>query len=82
MRIDYGPPGAMGVKQLAYVSGDGMRDDADYVSLGLHRIAKPVGAIAAGAWGFAWITGRPVLRRGALGVALAAVLVQWLTKPT
>jgi hypothetical protein len=79
MRIDYGPPGALGVKQLAYV-GD-LGDDADYKATGLHALAKPVAMAALGTVAFAWVTGKPTLRKSALGVWLGATLVRWLTKP-
>lgn len=76
MKIDYGPPGAVGVKQLQYVG-----DDADYVSIGLYQLAKPASAIALGVWGFAWVTGNRSLKRMALGVSVAAFFVQTLMKP-
>lgn len=79
MKISYGPPGAVGVKALQYVGEVG--DDADYVSLGLHSIAKPVGALALGAWAYAWVTKKPQLKKMALGVSIAAFIVQLATKP-
>ena len=78
MKIEYGPPGAVGVKQFQYRSDD---DSADYISSGVHQIAKPLGAIALGTWAYAWITGREALRRRALGVSIAAFIVQLVTRP-
>ena len=79
MKIEYGPPGESGVKSLQYVSGPG--DDADYVSAGIHQIAKPAGALALGTWAFAWATGRDKLKRTALGVSVASWLVYLFTRP-
>lgn len=79
MKIEYGPSGSTGVQQLQYVSGAG--DDADYVSLGLHQIARPVGALALGTWAYAWATGRQGLKRQALATAVAAFVVSLTTKP-
>ena len=77
MKIAYGPPGAVGVKHLQYLSGD---DDADYVSLGIARIARPVGALALGTWVYAAITKKPELKRRALGVSVAAFIVELITR--
>lgn len=74
MKIDYGPPGAVGVKSLQYVG-----DDADYTSTGLRQLAKPAGAIALGVWGFALVTGNKPLKKIALGVSVAAFLIQMVT---
>lgn len=76
MKIDYGPPGATGVKQLQYVG-----DDADYTSTGLQELAKPAGKIALGVWGYAWITKNQSLKTMALGVAVASWLVQLSGSP-
>lgn len=80
MKIDYGPPGAVGVQSLQYVSGVG--DDADYISTNLHLVAKPVGVLALGVWGYAWMTKKSDLKKQALAVSLGAFLVQILTRPS
>jgi len=81
MKIAYGPPGAVGVKSLQYVSGDDGIGDADYVSANLHRIAKPVGTVALGAWVYAWFTKDESLKKQAFAVSLAAFVVQAVSKP-
>lgn len=78
MKLEYGPPGAVGVKHLQYMSAD----EPDYMSSGLQRLAKPVGALAAATWVFAWATGHDGLRRGALGVSVGALLVGLITRGT
>lgn len=82
MKIAYGPPGAVGVKSLQYVSGgDGIGDDADYVSTNLHLVAKPLGVLALGTWAYAWRTKKPKLKKQAMAVAIGAFVVQVLTRP-
>jgi hypothetical protein len=81
MQIAYGPPGAVGVKSLEYVSGVDGTDDADYVTLGLNRVAKPISAVALGTWIFAWAMGLDSIKRKAFAVSIAAFAVQVFTKP-
>lgn len=76
MEIAYGPPGATGVKQLAYVG-----DDADYTSTGLYGVARPASFVAAGVWVFAALTGAKTLKKQALAVSVAAFVVSVVTKP-
>lgn len=78
MEISYGPPGAVGVKSLQYVSGT---DDADYVSTNLHLVAKPVGVLALGTLVYAWVAGKPKLKKQALAVSIGAFIVQALVSP-
>lgn len=84
MKVEYGPPGAAGVKSLQYVSGDdydGIGDDADYISLGIHQIAKPVLALGLGTAAYSWVTKRERLKKQALAVSFAAFVVQLITRP-
>lgn len=75
MKIDYGPPGASGVKSLQYVG-----DDADYRSMNVEELAKPVGKVAFGVWVYAWVTGNRSLKTVALGVSVASLFVQLTAK--
>ena len=80
MKIAYGPPGAVGVKHLAYV-GDAVGDDADYVTGSLHRVAKPLGIISVGFWAYGAATKNRRLKKQALAVGIGALLVELLTRP-
>lgn len=75
MKIAYGPPAVAGVKHLQYIG-----DDADYVSTAISQYAKPAAAIAAGVWGYAFVTKNPQLKKQALAVGLGAFIVQMLSK--
>jgi hypothetical protein len=76
MKLEYGPPGASGVKHLQYLSAD----EPDFVAGNLSRVSRPVAALAAGVWVYALITKREKLRRQALGVSIAAFVVGLVTR--
>jgi hypothetical protein len=76
IQLSYGPPGAVGVKHLQYLS-----DDADYVSSGIYGIAKWAGIAAAATWGYAEVMGYETLRKRAMATAVASFLVGILTRP-
>ena len=76
MKIAYGPPGAVGVKQLQYVG-----DDADYTSTNVTELAKPAAKVAAGVYVYALITGNRSLRLASLGVTAASLFVLLTSKP-
>lgn len=76
MKLEYGPPGAIGVKHLQYMSAD----EPDYLAGNLRQLARPVGTIAMATWAYAWATGREDLRRTAFGVALGSFLVGLLSR--
>ena len=82
MKIAHGPPGSVGVKSLQYVGDvDGIGDDADYVTLGLHQLAKPVGSVALGVWVYGFATKNTKLKKQALAVSLAAFVIGMVAKP-
>ena len=76
MKIDYGPGPTVGVKTLQFVG-----DDADFVSSDIHELAKPTAALSLGVWAYAWITDNQPMKKVALGVSVAAFLVQTLMAP-
>ena len=75
MKIDYGPPAVGGVKHLQYLS-----DDADYLSSGAKQLARLVGLMSAATWGYAEVTENQTLKKKAMGVALASLLVELLIR--
>lgn len=75
MKIAYGPPGAVGVKQLQYVG-----DDADYTSMNVAELAKPAAKVAAGVWIYAFITGNRSLKVVSMGVTAASLFVLLTSK--
>lgn len=77
MKIAYGPPGAVGVKSLQYV---GDSESADYISSGLHRLTKPIGALSLGAWVYALINKNEKLKRQTLAISLAAFVIHIFSK--
>lgn len=66
MKVEYGPPGAVGVKQLAYMG------ESEGAATGL---ILPVAAIAFGVLGFAWLTKNKGLQKQSGVVALVALLI-------
>ena len=71
MQIEHGPPGSIGVKQLAYM-GDFSSD--------LSSLTRPIAAVALGTVGYAWITENRKLRTQAGAVALGAVIAGFILR--
>lgn len=76
MKIEYGPPGEVGVKSLQYVAGDGL-DEGESLT---KRVARPLSLLAGGVWLFAMMSGRDELRKNALAVSAAAYAVSVLAR--
>ena len=77
LEIEYGPPATHGVKDLQYLNGDG---DADFVSSGIRRFAKPIGLIGAATWIYATLADSPGLKRQALAVSLSSLALDLFTR--
>jgi hypothetical protein len=77
MKIAYGPPGIAGVKHLQYVGDDG---DADFTSTGLSQLARPVALGALGVAVYGGLTRRKKLLRQGGAVAIAAFLIEILSR--
>lgn len=75
MKISYGPPGAVGVKQLQYVGDVDIPD-----TTGLKPYVKPAAKFAVGSWVAGWLGDSPMLKRTGLIIGLAALAVQYLSK--
>lgn len=78
MQVAHGPPGASGVTTLMSVGAD---DIEGYGQVELHRAARTVGIISAGAWIYAWSAKNQGLKKIAMGVALASFVVELISRP-
>jgi hypothetical protein len=73
MKIEYGPPGAIGVTQLMSV-GDAELIDIDLLPASDDG-AKRAQWVGAAAWGAGYLLGSPALKWGGIGAALAGFLI-------
>jgi len=71
MKISYGPPGVAGVKNLQYLSGDGIGDASK---------ALPVAKIAGVVWLGAKVTGMSRVKRYAFWTAIGALVWHYSKK--
>ena len=73
MKIAHGPPGAHGVTTLMSVGSDGLDPR-------ISDTARLVGIAASGVWAYGWATKQKGIKKVGLGVAMAALVVELLSK--